>query len=792
VWHLNDDTTGVSYSLTSPVSDVAGNDLTTGLDQAVKNDATAPEVAFDCSTDNGLNYGPCSSGWYIGEVWIRASVTDATSGLDVPLTATGGADATESTCDDVSDGALSCVLVWKLTTDTAGTSFSVSPTDLAGNSATPDVPTILLDETPPTVTWECSTTSATTGYGACSSGWYTAADVWVQATVSDATSGLDDSINTSASATDLDGTTSTCDDAADGDSDCVFVWHLNDDTTGVSYSLTSPVSDVAGNDLTTGLEQSVMNDATPPTVAWLCSTDDGANYVACSSGWYTTDVWVQATIADATSGLAYVSVSPGGYDLGEGTCDDASAGDLECTVVWKLTTDTTGTTFAVLAGTADVAGNDLGADDSVAIKRDATGPSVAITAPTDGTTYLPSQYLALCTASPSAEICGTASDATSGLASIESQIKWNNGTEDRYFDGSDFDSNVSTWNNVGNTSPWSLGFNPATATGEGTGANWIGYVSENFYAEARATDNATNSTTTGTTTFTVAKAASSVLPISDPYDIDDGTTTTITAQVSSSASQCISGRTVQFWVDLNGDASFGAGEMVGTALTNGSGVATLTFAIAHGVYDVRLVVTESLDCLATSTEFGLAVVGPGETASGGGWYHFRQGGTPRVNFGFTVKKDCGIPGRPTCPSDPTLIPYKGQFLAINTARWRVKGDLNSFGTASCPSSLLTANPSLLCGSARGSGKLYWWDQTLNAGLGDWVLKANVTYTFTFYDGGAGRNGANNPDYAGLVIVAYTPLSSEGTLPNSTPQNMRGGNVKIGDTASSSKKRPKTA
>ena len=95
--------------------------------------------------------------------------------------------------------------------------------DAAGNTShVATSGTVLVDTVAPTVGWECSTTSATTGFAACSNPYGN--PVWVRATVSDVGSGLAASINGKASLTDLDAVNSTCDTAAAGSASCVFVW----------------------------------------------------------------------------------------------------------------------------------------------------------------------------------------------------------------------------------------------------------------------------------------------------------------------------------------------------------------------------------------------------------------------------------------------------------------------------------------------------------------------------------------------------------------------------------------
>jgi hypothetical protein len=81
------------------------------------------------------------------------------------------------------------------------------------------------------------------------------------------------------------------------------------------------------------------------------------------------------------------------------------------------------------------------------------------------------------------------------------------------------------------------------------------------------------------------------------------------------------------------------------------------------------------------------------------------------------------------------------------------------------------------GRGSGTGDLYWWDASLNGGLGDWVLaQSGVSYTITFYD--SGTSGKSPTDTFGIRIV-YTPVAPQpNTLPNSTPQLLKGGDIKV--------------
>jgi hypothetical protein len=64
-----------------------------------------------------------------------------------------------------------------------------------------------------------------------------------------------------------------------------------------------------------------------------------------------------------------------------------------------------------------------------------------------------------------------------------------------------------------------------------------------------------------------------------------------------------------------------------------------------------------------------------------------------------------------------------------------------------------------------------------AGSGDWaVAQSGVSYTINFYD--SGKTGKSSTDSFGIRIV-YTPVVPQpSTLPNTTPQQLKGGDVKV--------------
>jgi hypothetical protein len=97
---------------------------------------------------------------------------------------------------------------------------------------------------------------------------------------------------------------------------------------------------------------------------------------------------------------------------------------------------------------------------------------------------------------------------------------------------------------------------------------------------------------------------------------------------------------------------------------------------------------------------------------------------------------------------------------------RLKGNLTSYSKTSTGQ-----------GAASGTGDLYWWNASLNGGLGDWALaQSGVSYTINFYD--SDKSGKSPSDTFGIRIV-YTPVAPQpNALPNSTPQLLKGGDIKV--------------
>ena len=106
--------------------------------------------------------------------------------------------------------------------------------------------------------------------------------------------------------------------------------------------------------------------------------------------------------------------------------------------------------------------------------------------------------------------------------------------------------------------------------------------------------------------------------------------------------------------------------------------------------------------------------------------------------------------------------YKGEFLLINTGKWRLKGTLTSYAKSGTG------------GSASGTGTLYWWNQALNNGLGGWQLsQTGVAFSASFSAGGKSSYGT-----FGIIINHAVVPPEPSSLPNTSSVPLKGGNISV--------------
>jgi hypothetical protein len=236
--------------------------------------------------------------------------------------------------------------------------------------------------------------------------------------------------------------------------------------------------------------------------------------------------------------------------------------------------------------------------------------------------------------------------------------------------------------------------------------------------------------------------------------IDLGTTVTPAAKLSGSAA-CVAGQPIDFELDDNpttaapGDGPF----TVAPAATDATGLAQASASTSgwhEGAYTVTAAFAGSSSCAASSADATLAVVGAGSAADGGGWYSLTD--APRVNFAFIIRPVAGVK-----PAH-----YTGSLLLLD-GRWRLSGTISDYSNASGGNK-----------AASGSGDLAYWD----ASTKKWVSTTGPSsFTISFRDGAQGSG--KKADLFGIQIdhLVWSPPEPS-TLPNSAPQQIKAGDIRV--------------
>ena len=242
-----------THTLIFRAADLAGNTTTaTPVTVMVDRTAPVPDVSLSPASPNGSN------GWYVSPVTVTANSSDATSGIASQAVSLDGSNWTPALTIS-SDGIYT---------------VQVQAQDKAGNSASTNK-TVKLDATPPTAALQVPAPDG-------ANGWYVS-PVTITVTGTDATSGVASQLVSQ------DGST--------------WVSSLTISADGV-YHVVGRVTDNAGNTTTTS-PVTISVDRTPPIpgVTLSPSAPNGNN------GWYTLPVTVTGDSSDATSGIASQAVS---------------------------------------------------------------------------------------------------------------------------------------------------------------------------------------------------------------------------------------------------------------------------------------------------------------------------------------------------------------------------------------------------------------------------------------------------------------------------------------------------
>ncbi len=283
------------------------------------------------------------------------------------------------------------------------------------------------------------------------------------------------------------------------------LWHTATGTSAWSYAFTPPASgsytlltksvDQGGNEsgvLETPFDQ--QGDSIPPTVT-IGFPSAGGGYTPASylAGCSSPGGDICGTAADSGSGvnLVKVAVRDAGGNFWNGAAFVANGG----TPLWQTATGQTAWSYAftppsngsytVLAQSFDVASNPSTiAQAAFSQQTDNVPPTVSISFPASGGSYTSSAFNRGCSTT-TADICGSASDAASGVASV--QISLRRTSDNTWWNGSAFVAGSQIWVPATGTTGWSYAFTPAAST--------------SYSLQARATDGAGNSATTAARSF---------------------------------------------------------------------------------------------------------------------------------------------------------------------------------------------------------------------------------------------------------------------------------------------------
>lgn len=266
-------------------------------------------------------------------------------------------------------------------------------------------------------------------------------------------------------------------------------------------------------------------------------------------------------------------------------------------------------------------------------------------------------------------------------------------------------------------------------------------VGDNTLTATYADSGNTYGTSSGTKTHTVAKAQTSV-----EYT---GSTVVIAGQNATFSSKvtpdiCTGASTYTLTPD----------PITGTGTSNpynGGNVSTTGW--QNLAYQVTVSYSGNANCKAATDDTGALVVGQaGDAAYGGGWTTYAGG---KGNFGFEVHKQPKV--------TPTV--YKGELVWGYKKHWRYKGTLDTFVKSGST------------GVSSGTGKLYWWDTTLNNGDGGWALATSSTKATITYTPEVATKKSTSPATFGISF-GYTPTSGQPAMPTKTPQPLKGGMIKV--------------
>jgi len=281
-------------------------------------------------------------------------------------------------------------------------------------------------------------------------------------------------------------------------------------------------------------------------------------------------------------------------------------------------------------------------------------------------------------------------------------------------------------------------------TNAGTASASYTYVSDATYASSSDSED-----------FTINKATTAIVYTGTTYVASGATTASLSAQLSG-ATACISGQSITFWIDLDGNGVEDTNELYTNISTNSSGIATTSATgLVPGVYEVAVTFASTGNCTGAMNVADLVVAGMGKASNGEGDY--TVGGTDRVNLDYDA----------IVKSTKTRTTVSGKILWQSKNMSRFKGSVDFYTNITCPTqSGLTFVTGTTCGLITGIGTVTTFIDPNPSIRGDeyWGNPiTGVSFRLTVADGQVTRTSKgrkdddrkNNPDYVRMNFPAQS-------------------------------------
>jgi acyl-coenzyme A thioesterase PaaI-like protein len=263
---------------------------------------------------------------------------------------------------------------------------------------------------------------------------------------------------------------------------------------GMTYTATlaggsNGIKDSSGNALSSDYAWSfttVVPDTTPPTVTARTPADDAVNV---SLGTSVSATFSEPIAAASVTATSFVLRDGNGNAVNASVSASGATATLQPSAPLQPSTKYTTTLLSGSNGIKDLAGNALASDVTwsfTTLTPDVTPPSAAIGFPAASGAYNAAAW----TAGPCAPagICGTASDAGTGVQKAEVSIR--RVSTNRWWTGTGYTSTTQRWFAATGTTSWNYALASSTFPGAGS-----------YAVSVRATDNSGNVGSPPTTTF---------------------------------------------------------------------------------------------------------------------------------------------------------------------------------------------------------------------------------------------------------------------------------------------------